>query len=219
MIILDCETTGVDKDKHVICSLGALCYIEPSIRSEYNRKIWKAFYKACKIPSFAEIQNEALSVNGFSRDELSDPNKPTLEELLHQFNNWRLEIPEELRKKYGVAHFLFDMGMVNRWSEEFNIPLEIPGNYADLQALCVVSCELRGIAPPCREGSNRVRVDRILNYVGLPGEPKPHNAFVGAMMETEAFERFNNGEVLFADYLTYKVPKYLPIHPGFKGRE
>jgi DNA polymerase III epsilon subunit-like protein len=65
MIIIDIEASGVDYKKHSIVSIGALDFSNPTNR----------FYGECQIWPGAHIMDEALKVNGFTKDQITDPNK------------------------------------------------------------------------------------------------------------------------------------------------
>lgn len=39
---------------------------------------------------------------------------------------------------------------------------------------------INGEKPPIKDGTSDLNLDRILNYVDLPSEPRPHNALIGA---------------------------------------
>jgi len=51
-----------------------------------------------------------------------------------------------------------------------------------------------------------MNLDKILNYVGLPDEPRPHNGLCGAKLEAEAFSRLVNDKSLLEEYGKYSIP-------------
>jgi hypothetical protein len=51
--------------------------------------------------------------------------------------------------------------------------------------------------------------DKVLTYVGLSAEPKPHGALTGAKMAAEAFSRFIYGKPLYSEFEQFAVPDYL----------
>jgi len=62
MIVLDVEATGTEPHKHSIVSVGALDIANPTNR----------FYMECRAWDGAHIMDEALAVNGFSREQVID---------------------------------------------------------------------------------------------------------------------------------------------------
>ncbi len=65
-----------------------------------------------------------------------------------------------------------------------------------------------GKRPPLIEQRTGLTNDRILSYVGLPEEPRPHNGLVGARMEAEAFSRLLHGRTLLQEFETYPLPEW-----------
>lgn len=81
MIILDVETTGTDPLKHSLVSIGALDFSSPEIR----------FYEECRIWEGAHIMPAALEVNGYSEEEITNPQKQSEGELIAHFLSWLFE--------------------------------------------------------------------------------------------------------------------------------
>jgi len=60
-----------------------------------------------------------------------------------------------------------------------------------------------------KDGFSDLNSDFIMNYVGLPSEPKPHRAINGARYEAEALSRLIYGRGLFEEFEGYAIPTYL----------
>src|SRR3990167_7054515 len=75
MIVLDIEATGVEPKKHSIVSIGALDLANPTNR----------FYMECRVWDGAHIMDEALGVNGFTRQQVPDAPTPPDAALTHAF--------------------------------------------------------------------------------------------------------------------------------------
>src|SRR3972149_4191528 len=84
MIVLDVEATGTEPAKHSIVSIGALDLANPANR----------FYMECRAWDGAHIMDEALEVNGFSREQVTDQSKPTEADLTHAFKAWSEGVEE-----------------------------------------------------------------------------------------------------------------------------
>ena len=83
MIVLDVEMSGLDPNRHSILSLGALDLDEPT----------NQFYEECRAWDGAEIDDAALAVNGFTREEAAAPEKQSEGALIASFIAWALDRP------------------------------------------------------------------------------------------------------------------------------
>ena len=66
MIVLDIETTGLDPQKHAVLSIGAVDFLQPT----------RTFYVECFVHDGAQVSDEALHINGFSREQIMIRDKP-----------------------------------------------------------------------------------------------------------------------------------------------
>src|SRR5689334_18151096 len=82
MIFVDIEATGLDPRTHSILSIGAIDLVNPT----------RQFYEECRAWDGAHISEEALQVNGFTREEATDPTKKTEGEAVRMFLAWAWEI-------------------------------------------------------------------------------------------------------------------------------
>ena len=78
MIVLDVESTGLVPSTGSILSLGAIDLDEPENR----------FYEECRIWDGAHVTDEALAINGFTREQIEDPSKMKEAELAAAFVAW-----------------------------------------------------------------------------------------------------------------------------------
>jgi len=93
MLIVDVEASGTDYTKHSIVSVGALDLANPSYR----------FYEECRIWDGAHIMDEAMAVNGFSKDQVTDPNKQSEADLTHSFLKWSEQVSERTLAGQNVS--------------------------------------------------------------------------------------------------------------------
>lgn len=196
MIVLDVETTGVDPQRHSIVSIGALDFLEPK----------NNFYQECKIWDGTLVAEEALKINGFSLKEILDPNKQTLESTLKNFIYWAKDIDDKTIAGQNPA---FDRDFLITSLQRCGIKYIVGHRTIDLHSLCYSHYLKRGLNPPIKDGRTNLNLDKILNYVGLPEEPKPHNALTGAKSEAEALSRLIYGRSLLAEFEKYQIPNYL----------
>src|ERR1700749_2842147 len=74
MLVTDCEMTGLEPPLHSILSVGAVDLENPT----------RQLYEECRAWDGAKIEDEALKVCGFSREQGTDPQKQTEGELVHK---------------------------------------------------------------------------------------------------------------------------------------
>ena len=198
MIVLDCETTGLYPRKNSIVSIGAVEF--------YNSN--NMFYEECKICEGAEIEQKALDINGFTKEQITDPNKKSLEQILTNFLKW---IEPCSNITLAGENPRFDIDFLNAATDMYGIRFRFGHRSIDLHSLCIAHHMKRGIILPLKNNKSDLNTDKILNYVGLPEEPKPHHALTGAKMEAEAFSRLIYGKNLLDEFSKFDVPRYLKI--------
>ena len=196
MIIVDVETTGLYKEIHSIASIGAVDFSNSE----------NLFYKECRIWEGAQISKQALEINGFSEGDLRDSKKPSLEQAIIDFLKWTEIIKD---KTLAGENPSFDGDFLRNSAERYKIKWPFGHRKVDLHSLSYAHhIEIKEPIPLTGNRSN-INLDTTLNYVGLPSEPKPHNALMGAKMEAEAFSRIMLGKSFFNDFKEYFIPNYL----------
>ena len=196
MIIVDTETTGLDPKKHSIVSIGAVDFAHPE----------NTFYVECKPFNGAEYQAEALVINGFTKEELEDPKRKTLYEALNEFIAWTNTAED---RTLAGHNFTFDLAFLRAAMEIYNINWSPGKRIVDTHSICYAHHLKRGITPPMKDGRTDLSFDKVLVYVGLSAEPKPHGALTGAKMAAEAFSRFIYGKPLYHEFEQFAIPEYL----------
>ncbi|MBU2523001.1 MAG: 3'-5' exonuclease [Nanoarchaeota archaeon] len=198
MIFLDVETTGLDRKACSMASVGI-----------YDNLTGKEFYEECGIFGGAKIEPKALEINGFTEEQLIDPDKKTLEEVLHDTLEFIKMSPN---RTIAGANTEFDREFIQRAIRKYEIldesgrPLHFGGGAGyDLLPIYMGLCEYRGLEIPTKNERNSVSLDVILSAMGLGPEPRPHNALRGAKLEAEAHSRMIYGRNLIEEY------KHLPI--------
>jgi len=193
MIVVDVETTGVDPDRHSIVSIGAVDFLRPE----------RKFYEECRIWDGAIISDEALVINGFSHEQITDQKKQSLEEILKKFFTW---IEQSEGHTVMVLHPVFDLSFLDESAERYHLQLPFPKRSLDLHSICFAHMIKNGFTPPIVNKHSAVNSDLIMQYVGIPTEPKPHIALNGALYEAEAFNRLLYGKNLLPEFAEYPIP-------------
>ncbi len=192
MIVIDVETTGTDPLKHSILSIGAVDSKYPGER----------FSEECRAWSGAHIDPDALAVNGFSREEVVSPTKQTEAELVSAFFRW-LELREEITP--AGQNPLFDLGFLQAAAYRAGENYILSRRSIDLHTVTYAHMIRRGITPPVLNKKTDLNSDKIMEYVGIPAEPKPHKALNGALWELEAFSRLLYDESVLEEFAKYPI--------------
>jgi len=196
MIVLDIETTGTDPRRHSIVEVGAIDYDHP----EY------CFNERCQIWEGAEIDFKSLEINGLTLKEIQDRTIYTQKELISEFMTWTDRIEDKTIAGQNVD---FDINFLNKSSTRCGLNLSLGKRKVDQHSIVYAHFLKRNIRPPLKDGFSDLNSDLIMNYVGLPPEPKPHRAINGARFEAEAMSRLIYGRGMFDEFAGYVVPDYL----------
>ncbi|PCI28181.1 hypothetical protein COB52_04010 [Candidatus Kaiserbacteria bacterium] len=195
MLILDIEASGTDYEKHSIVSIGAL-----DLKNPENR-----FYEECRIWDGAHIMDGALEVNGFTKEEITDPTKQTEEELIKKFIAWSDSLED---KTFGGQNVSFDRDYVRAACERAGLNYTFAYRTIDSHSLAWMHMIKRGETPPVDAEHKRssLNLDEVLNYCGIPEEPHPHNALTGALSHAEVINRLLYNEKLLPEFEQFDVP-------------
>ena len=210
MIIVDIETAGINAKRSSILSIGAIDFSNPE----------RQFYEECYIwPDTEEVQEEALSINGFTREQIRDKTKKSPKQIMEEFLQW-MEDAEE--KTIAGENPHFDRDFLKATAEKAHIPIIFPYRMVDLHSVCYAHHLKRGIQTPLKDKRTDLSLKKTFPYVGLPEEPLPHNALTGAKMEAEAFSRIIYGKNILVEFESYPIPDYLKQENGknkeYKGK-
>ena len=194
MIVLDVETTGLDASKYSILSLGALDLNEPT----------NQFYEECRAWDGAAVSDEALAVNGFTREDAADASRKTEAELIKAFCAWATDKPAN--RTLASQNIAFDRAFVESACVRAGIEFPFAHRTIDTHTLVWLHMTRRGIAPPERNQHSGISLTYALEYVGLPEEPKPHNGLTGAYCHAEIIARIAYNKKLLDDFSHYDIP-------------
>lgn len=194
MVIVDVEASGVSPEKDSLVSVGAVDFVNPQNR----------FYEECRIWDGAHIEEEALEVNGFTREQITDPKKKTDREVVIAFLAWLENIEEKTIAGHNPS---FDRDFLQATAYRYHINWPLAHRTLDLHSVCYFDMLQTRVKPPLIHGHSALNLDAVLRYVGIPEEPKPHNALTGALAETEAFGRLFYKKPFLEEFLKYPFPK------------
>lgn len=195
MLIIDIEASGLTAEHHSIVSLGALDLENPDNR----------FYAECRVWEGAKIEDEALEVNGFTREEITDSNKMSEAELIRNFIGWA----QDLKNRTFVGQ---NVSADRDWAEAAAHRAGLEWNFAhrtiDTHTLGWMHMVKAGLEPPLDEEHHRsaLNLDALLNYCGIPSEPEPHNALTGALCHAEVTARLLYDKKLLPEFDQFEIP-------------
>ena len=194
MLVVDVEASGTEAHKHSIVSVGALDLSNPQNR----------FYEECKVWDGAHIMEEALAVNGFTRQEITDPNKQSESDLAHSFLRWSESLAERTLAGQNVS---FDRDFLKYAAERAgHTSWPFAFRTIDTHTLCYMHMVRRGLRPPVMHHRSALNLDAVLNYCGIPAEPEPHNALTGALSHAEVISRLLYEKKLLPEFASYEIP-------------
>ncbi len=195
MIVIDIEATGTEAGIHSIVSLGAVDFSDP-----INR-----FYEECCMWEGAHVMDEALEVNGFTREEVTDATKPSEGEIVRKFFEWSQHMADRTLAGQNVS---FDRDFLKAACRREGLPWDLAHRTIDTHSLCYMHMVAHGVTPPTDPQHRRsaLNLDAVLNYCGIPDEPKPHSALTGALSHAEVISRLLYGKKLLPEFEQYEVP-------------
>ena len=194
MVIIDCEMTGLDPKKNSIVSIGAVDIENPERR----------LYIECQAWEGAECDPEALGVCGFTVEQCFDKNKKTLQEAMREVFAWIQPIEDKTLAGQNVFN---DMAFLNDSFARAGIDFKFKYRIFDIHTIAYLDHVYRKIPVPQKDGRAALSLDTILKHVGVPEEPRPHNALTGAMVSAEAISRIMYNKKLLKEFWQYPLPK------------
>jgi len=195
VIVLDVESTGLNPETGSILSLGALDLDEPT----------NQFYDECRIWDGAHVDDDALKINGFSKEEITDLAKKSEAELVAAFIAWATDRPK--RRILAAQNVSFDLEFVQAACARAGIECPFGKRTLDTHTLVWVHMTERGLEPPLNANKHSaINLDFALNYCGIPEEPKPHNALTGALCHAEVIARIAYNRSIVPEFASYPIP-------------
>ena len=194
MIAVDTESTGLDPNKTSILSIGAVDTEDPA----------QQFYDECRIWEGADVSDEALAVNGFTREEIVDSSKKTESEMIRDFMAWAMARPGN--HTLVAQNVAFDASFIRAASRRAGIESSFAQRSIDTHTLAWMHMTSHGITPPEANHRSALNLDAVLQYCGIPAEPKPHNALTGALCHAEVFARMAYTRKIVPEFEHYEIP-------------
>lgn len=195
MIVVDIEATGTNAQVHSIVSLGAIDLNKPE----------RQLYLECKRFEGAHIMEGALEVNGFTESEIDDITKMSEAELFIQFMEWSHECDDRTLIGQNVS---FDRAFLAAAADRADKPFDLPYRTLDTHSMCYMHMVKKGVTPPfdAQHKHTSLNLNAVLNYCGIPAEPNPHNALIGAKCHAEVASRLLFNTPLLPEFSKFPLP-------------
>ncbi len=196
MLVTDCEMTGLEPHLHSILSVGVIDLEHPE----------RQLYEECRMWDGAKVEDEALAVCGFTREQIADPTKQTEGELVHKFIAFANGMQDTTLAGQNVfVDFFFLQAAAKRAG---HTAWPFAHRIIDLHSLCWEHKIKGGEAPPldAEKHHSALNLEAVCNYVGIPKETKPHNALTGAKVSAEAISRLLYDKKLLPEFEQYQIP-------------
>lgn len=170
LIAVDVETTGLDSLTSSIVSIGAVHISSGGY-----------FYIECRPWEGAEVRDEALKVNGFTREYL-DVLETTEAQAVAMFQDWARGFTTN---PIMLAHnSAFDKSFVSAACKRGEVKNSFNFRTVDVHSIVYTHMIRSGDTPP-----GQLSLNKCLEYFGLDREPDPHNALTGARCNVSLWEK------------------------------
>ncbi len=196
MLVVDVEGSGIGPETHSILSLGAIDFEHPE----------RQLYEECRVWEGAHVNDDALAVNGFTHEQTVDPSKQTEADLVHKFAAFAEPMADRTLAGQNVSYDRDILQAAAVRAGHTNWPFA--HRTIDTHTLAWMHMVKRGLTPPIDAEKKRsaLNLDAVLNYCGIPEEPKPHNALTGAKSHAEVISRLLYDKKLLPEFEQFEIP-------------
>ncbi len=180
ILCLDLETTGLDEQRCGLLEIGA-CWLHSG----------ESFFRECRPLANCDIEPEALAVNGWTVERLSDPKLLPEEHAIAEFLGWargahggngKIQIAA-WNAHFDHRHLCAGMGRAGYESMHRPFAHRLLDIHSILAA-DTIRARIKGSMMDPEQlvnfGNEVANCDAASTMLGLPPEPKPHNALAGA---------------------------------------
>jgi DNA polymerase III epsilon subunit-like protein len=135
----------------------------------------ETFYGECRIYKTDFVEQEALDINGFTLEQITDPTKQTAYDLYKKFVKWAEPRSTMLAGQHvGSFDILFLKELHKRGRSDSKFPFRYQ------------SIDLHSVA--FGKFKKSYSMSKICEKLGVTPEVKPHNALNGALAEYQCFK-------------------------------
>ena len=193
MIVVDMEASGLDPNKHSLLSIGAVEFEKPE----------NQFYGECRLFEGAQVDPDALGINGFTEKQIVDQSRQKDEELVKAFIDWSNLCEEQTLAGQNVST---DRDFIRAAAARYHMNWTFAYRVLDLHSVAYFHHIKMGVKIPIKNKHSALNLDGISRYCGMSDEPMPHNGLTGAKLEAECFSRLFFDKELLDEYKQFKIP-------------
>ena len=212
-IVLDIETSGLDRIRCGIWQIGAI-----------DLNTMEEFIEESRIDNDDIVESEALIVIGKTEEELRDEDKQSQKEMLQNFFRW---MDGRALRNLLCQNPQFDVSFLEIRAKKYGVKKTMQHRAFDLHTVAQVMHLRINNEFLIRAGKDtsgfesNMNLTNILNICGLPDkrriliegqvvqEGNPHNAIEDCKLTAECFGRLLYGKSLFQEYSKYEIPEEL----------
>jgi len=194
MIVIDIETSGLLPEKHALVSLGAIDLENPE----------HTFYSECRVFEGAEIDEDALVVNGFTKSDITDPSKQDPLVLLIGFIEFAKQTKDTTLGGLNIG--VFDLSFLEKTAKREGVNWTFGRHTVDLHTLCYGHMRMNNTPIPLKNKHSALNLARILEYVGLENIDVPHHALEDAKLTAECISRLLYSKPLLDEFKLVPIP-------------
>ncbi len=213
--VVDLEATSLNTRKGAIASIGMVTFRNGELRRYY--RVFRPF-------KGARIDKSALAVCGFTLKELNKrcdcsggEENCSVPEHAHSPEKVCLYVSKFMRENrcHTIAgqNPAFDTGYLHAYFERYKKFDFISHRTIDLHSIGYGQLAAKGMRVPTdmvRDGRisyvrNDFSATKLYHMIGMPTEPKPHNALTGAVFEFEALCRLVYKKPVLEEFQKYSL--------------
>jgi len=199
-IVLDIETSGIDKVKCGIWQIGAI---------DLNN-LKEQFLEEAKIDNEDIVLNAGkrtlFEVIGKTEEQFRDKNKQSQKQMLKNFFEW---VNKKPMKNFLCQNPQFDVTFLDIKAKKYN--LEMPFHYRSFDTHSIAQLKYYDLNKKflVKDGHSDMGLTNILKLCGMEDNRQAHNALEDCKLTGECFSRLIYGKNLFSEYIQFKIPLYL----------
>jgi inhibitor of KinA sporulation pathway (predicted exonuclease) len=197
IVILDIEGSG--------CIPGSTPYKSGSIVSlgavDFNTK--EEFYEESRVMDGRSYDEYALKINGFSKEQIFDSKKQSVEELLAKFEDFCYSHSSKAIAAWGE----YDLKMLEAAYSYYSRKWSLPDSYINLKNIS------KALVSKNKPGLSNTAI-----RLGMPPEEYPHIGINGARLAAENLSVILLKKHYYESYQIYKIPAFKEENFDFSKR-
>ncbi len=124
--------------------------------------------------------------------------------VVASFIAWATDRPKD--HTLAAQNVSFDLEFVQAAARRAGIESPFGKRTLDVHTLVWMHMRQQGIEPSVRNRHSAISLDYALEYAGVPKEPAPHNALMGALCHAEVISRVVYNKKAFPEFNAYDIP-------------